>query len=134
MEQIIGALWRLRRARRVEAGILENEICGAARAREDEGMPQNDRMMRDMMNPRSAPSAEERRKAVENASAADWGAAFMRDANRGNAFSKLSRYETAIERSFMKSLHELQRLQAARLGGSAPLPVATDVDVSVSTD
>jgi hypothetical protein len=59
------------------------------------------------------------------------GLAYIRDGNSANAFSKLSRYETAIERGLYKALHELQRLQAARAAtGSVPPPVAVDVDVS----
>jgi hypothetical protein len=59
------------------------------------------------------------------------GHAFVTDANESNAFSKLSRYETAIERSLFKSLHELQRLQAARQAeGTLSPPVAVDVEVS----
>ena len=59
------------------------------------------------------------------------GRTFIRDANNANAFSKLSRYEASIERSLYKPLHELQRLQAARLTESnVPPPVALDVDVS----
>jgi hypothetical protein len=59
------------------------------------------------------------------------GWAFIRDANGQNAFSKLSRYETTIERGLYKALHELQRLQAARTAaGSVPPPVAVDLDVS----
>ncbi len=60
------------------------------------------------------------------------GLAYIRNGGNGaNAFSKLSRYETAIERGLYKALHELQRLQAARAPvGSIPLPVAVDVDVS----
>ena len=42
------------------------------------------------------------------------GAAFRRDAAHGNAISKLSRYETAIERSLFRALHALEQLQAAR--------------------
>ena len=34
----------------------------------------------------------------------------IRGTDKANAFSKLSRYETAIERSLYKALHELQRL------------------------
>ncbi len=68
--------------------------------------------------------------------AATLGRTFIRDANEANAFSKLSRYEATIERSLYKALHELQRLQAARLAdGNAPPPVTIDVDVSgVSRD
>lgn len=58
------------------------------------------------------------------------GGAYLKVAANSDAFSKLSRYETAIERSLYKALHELQRLQAARNGGEVPLPVAVDVDLS----
>ena len=42
---------------------------------------------------------------------------------------KLSRYEAAIERSLYKSLHELQRVQAARKDGQPPPSIAVDVTV-----
>src|SRR5215216_546958 len=55
------------------------------------------------------------------------GWAFSRNATGQNAFSKLSRYESAIERGLYRALHELQRLQAARAAaGSVPPPVAVD--------
>lgn len=43
---------------------------------------------------------------------------------------KVARYETHLERSLYKALHELQRLQAARTGAGVA-PLALDVDVSV---
>jgi len=46
-----------------------------------------------------------------------------------DSFSKLSRYETAIERSLFHALHELERRQAARAGKPVPLPAALDVTV-----
>lgn len=52
----------------------------------------------------------------------------------GDAFTKLSRYEAGIERAFFRSLHELQRLQAARLGQAVPVPAVVDVDVSVRAE
>ena len=56
---------------------------------------------------------------------------FIRDANEVNAFSKLSCYETAIQRSLSKALHERQRLQTTRgAGGDVAPSVAVDVDVS----
>ena len=70
-------------------------------------------------------------EAKREAETATLGRTFIRDANGANAFSKLSRYETAIERGLYKALHELQRLQAARRAdGNAPPPAAIDVDVS----
>ena len=70
-------------------------------------------------------------KAKQDAETATLGRTFIRDADQANAFSKLSRYETAIERSLYKALHELQRLQAARRAeGNVSPPVALDVHVS----
>ena len=49
----------------------------------------------------------------------------------GPELDKLSRYETGLERNLLRTLHELQRLKAARQGGiSAPL--ALDVDLAAS--
>ena len=75
-------------------------------------------------------------EAMQDAETATLGRTFIRDADKGNAFSKLSRYETTLERSVYKALHELQRLQAARrTEGNVPPPVAVDLDVSgVLTD
>ena len=44
---------------------------------------------------------------------------------------KVSRYETTLERSLYRTIHELQRLQAARGGVALPPPAAVDVDVAV---
>lgn len=44
----------------------------------------------------------------------------------------LGRYETTHERAFYRGLHELQRLQAARLGQPVSLPAVIDVDVETS--
>jgi hypothetical protein len=106
VDRIISAHWRLRRLGRVEDGIFTYKYYGTlSDSLEMEGMQEANTTM--------------------------LGNAFVTDANEGNAFSKLSRYETAIERSLFKSLHELQRLQAARQAESTlPPPVAVDVEVS----
>jgi hypothetical protein len=110
VEQIVAAQWRLRRMRRVEAGVFDWESSSAARSAADS------------LNPLLAPIPE---------GTSMVGLSFIRDANSANAFSKLSRYETAIERSLYKALHELQRLQAARRAeGNVSPPLAVDVDVS----
>jgi hypothetical protein len=44
------------------------------------------------------------------------GDAFARDAAGGNAFSKIARYETAIDRRLSRKLEELRILQEARSG------------------
>jgi hypothetical protein len=77
----------------------------------------------------------EEMKAKQEAETPTLGRTFIRDSDGANAFSKLSRYETTIERSLYKALHELQRLQARRAEGNVLPPVAVDVDVSgVSRD
>ena len=43
---------------------------------------------------------------------------------------RILRYEAHLDRSLYKALHELQRLQAMRLGREAPLPVAIDVNAT----
>lgn len=47
---------------------------------------------------------------------------------------KILRYENAIERGIYKALHELQRIQSARMGNKPPAPVAVDIDVSKDSD
>ncbi len=58
------------------------------------------------------------------------GRAFIQEAANADTFTKLARYEAAIERGMYRALHELQRLQAARTGEPVTLPVAVDVVVS----
>ncbi|MDA2934409.1 hypothetical protein MYX82_08700 [Acidobacteria bacterium AH-259-D05] len=108
VDRIITSTWRLRRACRVEVEIFkfEKEDSDPTRSLAFFGGP------------------------IEGC---DLGMAFIKQGTGGDAFSKLSRYEAAIERSLYKALHELQRLQAARNGGNVPLPLAVDADVSFST-
>jgi len=40
------------------------------------------------------------------------------------------RYEAMLERGIYKALHELQRIQAARMGERPPAPIAIDVDIA----
>ena len=69
----------------------------------------------------------EQMRARCNEPTATIGLTFIRAAS---AFTTLSRYEAAIDRSYYRTLHELQRLQHARLGGHVPPPLALDVTVS----
>jgi hypothetical protein len=52
--------------------------------------------------------------------------------DHGDRLTRVLRYETTLERSLYKALHELQRLQAARAGVPVPPPAAVDVDVHVT--
>src|SRR5215217_4667863 len=138
---IIAAHWRLRRLRRVEAGIFGWELYGelAERGQKEAhtyewsvldalGSPEQ---ITDEQKHQKALSRAQEMKAKQDAEAATLGRTFIRDADKANAFSKLSRYETAIWRSLYEALHELQRLQAARrTEGNVLPPIALDVDVS----
>jgi len=52
------------------------------------------------------------------------------DLKSRSALTTFQRYESSIERSLFKSLHELQRLQFARQGGPVSIPAALDINIS----
>jgi hypothetical protein len=147
VDRIISCAWRLQRLGRVEAGVFAFELYGelAERTRreartytrtegpDDEFISQylSRTVITDEQKHREARYKARRLEGMRDAETPTLGQTFVRDANKANAFSKLSRYETTIERSLFKALHELQRLQAARgAGGNVSPPVAIDVDVS----
>jgi len=141
VDRITSLFWRLRRLGRVEAGIFAWEFYAElaeraeqeARAQEsrlDDILIAADTTVSDERKHRDALSRAEEMRVKQDAETATLGRTFARDADKANAFSKLSRYETTIERGLYKALHELERRQAARLGGSVPAPLAVDVDVS----
>ncbi len=142
VDGIVAAHWRLRRLRRVEAGIFAWQLYGelTERAQQEAHTYKSDLLtelgdsmdtITDEQKHQEALSKAQEMKAKQDAETATLGRTFMRDADQANAFSKLSRYETAIWQSLYKALHELQRLQAARHAkGHVPPPAALDVNVS----
>ena len=59
------------------------------------------------------------------------GLAFLQGCGSGtDAFAKLARYETMIQRTIYQARHELQRRQHARRGGHVPPPLVVDLAVS----
>ena len=150
VERIIATTWRLRRLGRVEAGIFTSELYGEltkraysqARTYERQESDYDDLIhsmvgttrIIDEQKHKEAISKAEEMKGIRDSETGMLGQSFIQDAEKANAFSKLSRYETAIERSLYKALHELKRLQVARRSnGSVTLPVAVDVDISGGT-
>ena len=143
VDQITAAFWRLRRLGKVEVGIYEWEHREelVERAEREAGyyeMVPVDALKDEWNKPRitdekkheEALSRARRISSEQETETMALGRTFARDADRGNAFSKLSRYETAIRGQLYKAHHELERRQAVRLGGSVPAPLAVDVDVS----
>jgi hypothetical protein len=142
VDRIIAAYWRLRRLGRVEAGIFAWELYeelaerAESKAREYESGSADELMdlihtkITDEEKHAQALEKVRQMRSEQQAESITLGRTFARDAEKANAFSKLLRYETAIERQLYRALHELERRQAARLGASVPAPVAVDVDVS----
>jgi hypothetical protein len=142
-EEIIAAHWRLRRLRRVETGVFAWQFYGelTERAKSEARSSESNALIQklraefmakpDEKQHQEALAKAQEMKALQEAETTALGRAFIRDANEANAFSKLSRYETAIERSLYRALHELQRLQATRrVEGTVTPPAVLDVDVS----
>lgn len=48
----------------------------------------------------------------------------------GSSMQILSRYESTIEKSFYKAMHELQRIQAMRMGLPVMAPIALDINLN----
>jgi hypothetical protein len=143
VDRIIVAYWRLLRAGRVEAGMFAGELYEqlaerAEREAKDYKLSsldeliadEEDATITDKKKHKEAVSRARQMRRAQETEIITLGRTFLRDADRANAFSKLSRYETAIDRQLYKALHELERLQVARHGGDVPTPQVVDVDVS----
>ena len=142
VDQIVAAYWRLRRVGRVETGIFawerseERAERAEREAKEYEagdiewGMEALSTTVTDEKKYEEALSRARRIRSEQEDETATLGRTFARDADRANAFSKLSRYETSIERQIYRALHELERRQAARSGAAVTPAQVVDVDVS----
>lgn len=142
--QITMAIWRLARAQRVEASVFAHRMADqqAQLATRDASSCERNVMGEifaqdgvEITDPERRESSLERARAA-SAERNDevLGAAFIEDARSSDALSKLSRYETAHRRSLSRTLHELQRLQAARAGQAVSPPAVLDVNISTNQE
>jgi hypothetical protein len=142
VDRIISAYWRLRRLGRVETGIFaweryeeltERAELEASQYKEEfypgYGLIPEPEIIDEVKHEEALDRARRMKREQEDETVT-LGRTFARDAGGANAFPKLARYETAIERALYRALHELERRQAARLGGDVPAPQIVDVDVS----
>ncbi len=102
VDRIASCYWRLRRAVWVEKNAMDWY-------EEDE----------EMLVVYPEPDEQVARKRIKNTLGND-------------SIEKVLRYETAIERSMFRALHELERLQAKRNGKDTPIPAVVDVTVDSS--
>ncbi len=129
--RIAGALWRLRRAAHIEAGLFTHHAARAyAEAAEDvakshtvttggmdEIIAALDESTVTVVNEDAHESAlqiAEDARQTQLSESALMGAAYEADAGGADALTKLSRYETTIERGLYRAHDELQRLQQNR--------------------
>jgi hypothetical protein len=118
-DQLVGVVWRLRRANAMESGTLSSAFVEALT---QYGFDTPRLVARCFGNEKEGNPADEMREvaAIGQAARRDGGAA---------ALERVARYGSALERSLFRTLHELERIQARRLGQTVPLPVALDVTV-----
>ena len=145
VDRIVGYYWRLRRLRQVEAGIFAWEHYEELIERAFRGVRKHNRNYVEeqfVEHVGSRKVDKEDREEISksfkrisslcemrDAETATLGRAFIRDADKTNAFSKLSRYETTIVRNLYKGLYEFRRRQAARQTEGDVPSVAPDVNV-----
>ncbi len=142
VQTLAADLWRIGRIRKIEVGVLawqlheieSNRAYERAESYEDFAGPSMDLSMdstiiTDREKYDEAMAAHSRAKAEQSKEIPTLGRAFLNDAEGPNALSKISRYEAAIWRSIYRTLHELQRLQAARSGAEVSAPAVVDVTV-----
>ena len=143
-QMIVADAWRLRRVPILEAtlyrrGCAELQVAEAEASVEQYESTQNERVMASLdaktvaASDRKAHADAEKRLEQAQAELDDPSFNVTRVLETCSLpLSNLWRHEVAIERSMMRKLHELERLQAKRAGEHVPAPAAVDVDLVVS--
>ena len=140
-EKIAAGFWRLARLSRVEADLFLDEMfereVNAAAAQVASYVSTRSLFDLSPMVETHITDEEEYEKARRRQEEATskraesiLGQAFARKAVEGDVFSKLARYETSLERSILRCLHEIERLQAARSGEDLRPVIAVNAEVS----
>ena len=139
VERMAILMWRLRRLYRVEAGIFayEQAVAEVDRAREERGRYEDfvellgtpsflETQISDEVEHAKASEIEDDAEKQLAAVSASIGIAFIWDAKGANALTKLSRYETMMERTLSRLRMELERLQRVRKEKLENRPVTID--------
>jgi hypothetical protein len=141
-ERIVAASWRLRRVPILEAalhrrGFQELIVERAAEACRRYETTESERLLAPLTQTEVAASdlvahaqAEQRLERARAALAEPSFSITRVLQTYAATFTNLWRHELAIARSFDKTLHELQRLQAARAGEHVAVPSVVDVNIN----
>ena len=145
VHRLESSIWRIRRVRRAEAEMfswhrncsVENNAQEEIRSLDGSRRPLlsalgGEKAVSDSRVHREASRREEEARTVRLSGEYAIGMAFIREASGDNAFLKLARYETALERSLYRALLELQRLQAVRAIEMPQSPGTVDPNSAVS--
>lgn len=138
VDRIVALVWRLRRAGKIETAILaiEQHEADLKRAWKETSSyvkrppspfaskPEEVKILDQQKYDEARAREAEIYSRRDEEEGAVLGRGFIKQAAH---LATLHRYESTIERSLFKALHELQRIQAMRLGVSAALPIALDV-------
>jgi hypothetical protein len=125
VDRITSCAWRLRRVLQVEAGLFVARLKYAItlepkQAADEQLLALQEAIQRPpgvVDDDRHSPAAHSAPEpdGLRTEALGTLGRAFGIDARETNAFSKLARYESNIERALFRALRELQSLQSARL-------------------
>lgn len=141
VDRIVSLVWRLRRAGRIETGIytcrryslqremaeaeiqefLQNKIQFAT----EQGYSASEVILKRQARNESLVREQVERTIAIYPDMPELGLIFI---NAANGFLVLHRYETGLEKSLYKAMHELERIQARRDGKSVLPPLAIDVN------
>jgi hypothetical protein len=145
VERIAVCAWRLRRVYRIEAHLFSTPASGEPTFKAERPVsPSEAQDVLDQLSIEELDQAnnifekvkrltEEQAKALEvkrrdfGIPTRSIGAVFWNLAVSQVPFAQLSRHETTIERSYHRALHDLERLQARRMGEAVMAPAALDV-------
>jgi hypothetical protein len=123
VDRAVSALWRLRRAVRAETALFHwrMHVLKAERLSKEADSYRRDilpalsfTMITDEASHTEAMEALARAEYERDRDEVLTGCAVGADAKDGDAFGKLARYETSLERSLFRTLHELRQMQDDR--------------------
>jgi hypothetical protein len=138
-QRVIHSAWRLRRAAQAEVAILHrgmhnvkisrlNNIVRSLRRSPTSLLGLDEPHITDTESHARASRALDHAYAERDRDEVLLGGAIEADAQSGFALGLLARYETGLERSLYRALHELRGAQAARLDRAAPILSAASTD------
>jgi hypothetical protein len=138
VEDIVSAIWRLRRLQVIETEIFTWDYYEQLAEKASKEAASYEEMDYFPVSPTDKQKCAEARGRAQRATelqqeSCTLGSAFVRVGEGSDAFSKLSRYETTLLRRFYRALHELKRLQADRAGINVPPPVAIDAGIAIAS-